>query len=84
MPRVRGNVTLSGHKVSLGCHVPIQTYYYALNNARAQRFAILGATETHVVVCWSANTLGWTAIRGDFLPQVVIPITVEVFDELNG
>jgi hypothetical protein len=81
-PRVRGNITIGGHKLSLGCHVPVQYrnvtsgYYEPL----AFRLAIIGATSTNVVVCWYANLLGLSS--ADF-PSITIPITVEVTNEIN-
>lgn len=85
MPRVRGNLTLGGQQISLGCHVPIQHYTGggggASNIPSLMRLAVLGATSTNVVVCWYANLLGLFA--GGFIPQITIPMTIEVFDELN-
>lgn len=82
VPRVRGNVTIEGQKLSMGCHIPIQSIYSNFLKLYSFRLAVLGATATDVVVAWYANMLGF----GDDstkLPAFTIPITVEIFDEMN-
>lgn len=84
MPRVRGNLTLGGQKISLGCHIPIQSYTGAgggIANPSNIRLAILGATTTNVVVCWYAQLSNMPA--NYYLQQITIPMTIEVFNELN-
>jgi len=88
MPRVRGNTVLLGFKISLGCHVPIQESP-ARNSAgvllaNTPRLAILGATTTDVVACWYCDLRGRSSGATPYdLPALTLPITVEVFDELN-
>jgi hypothetical protein len=79
IPRVRGNTVLSGHKISLGCHVPIQIYA----ETGLFRVAILGATSSHVVVSWYCDLRGFNDSNYIVFSALTIPITVEVFDELN-
>jgi len=83
IPRVRGNVMVAGNAVSLGCHIPIQTQFVTYQSKYTYRIAILGANETNVVVAWYSNLLG-NGDGGSVLPSFTIPITVEVFDELNS
>jgi hypothetical protein len=81
-PRVRGNITIAGHKLSLGSHVPVQQIN--ANKAhffpKLMRLAIIGATTTHVVVCWYANMIG---ADGTNFPKITLPVTVEVTNEMN-
>lgn len=84
-PRVRGNTTINGFRLSLGCHVPVQ--YFTGNSVQPNplpglfRLAIIGATSTDVVIAWSADLSG--AGSGLNLPQFTIPVTVEVTNEFN-
>jgi hypothetical protein len=79
VPRVRGNTVLSGHKISMGCHIPIQIY----STSGMVRLAILGATSTNVVVCWYCDLRGFNDSGYTVFGAVTLPITVEIFDELN-
>ena len=84
MPRVRGNLTIAGQKISLGCHVPVQSYTGGgggVANPSNMRLAILGATSTNVVICWYAQLSNMPSKY--YLQQITIPMTIEVFDELN-
>lgn len=83
VPRVRGNVTLDGQNISLGCHVPIQTRFDTYESKYSFRLAVLGATSTDVVLMWYANMLGF-GDDGTILPQITVPITVEVTNEIIG
>jgi hypothetical protein len=84
-PRVRGNITINGFPLSLGCHVPVQ--YFTGNKLQPNplpglfRLAIIGATSTYVLIAWSADLSG--AGSGLNLPQFTIPVTVEVTNEFN-
>lgn len=82
-PRVRGNITIDGHELSLGSHVPVQQKYANMKfyYPKLVRLAIIGATPTNVVVCWYANMLG---ASGTDFPAITIPITVEVTNEINA
>lgn len=82
-PRVRGNFILNGKTISLGCHVPVQ-FYTSTNGVAIRsliRLAILGATNTDVVVSWYAGLNG--LYSGGYLAEFTVPMTIEVFDELN-
>jgi len=82
-PRVRGNFVLNGKTISLGCHVPVQ-FYTSTNGAAIRsliRLAILGATNTDVVVSWYAGLNG--LFSGGYLAEFTVPMTIEVFDEMN-
>ncbi len=82
-PRVRGNFILNGKPLSLGCHVPVQ--FYTNTNGTAVpslvRLAILGATNTDVVVSWYAGLNG--LYSGSYLAEFTVPMTIEVFEEMN-
>lgn len=82
VPRVRGNITVAGQKLSLGCHVPIQTRFNSFFNRSTFRLAVIGATTSQVVLMWYANMLGFGNVDVG-LPAITLPITVEVTNELN-
>lgn len=88
MPRVRANTVIGGIKISLGCHVPIQESP-ARNSAgrllaNTPRLVILGATTTDVVACWYCDLRGrGSGATAYDLPSITLPITVEVFAEMN-
>lgn len=82
-PRVRGNFILNGKPLSLGCHVPVQ-FYTSTNGAAIPslvRLAILGATNTDVVVSWYAGLNG--LYSGGYLSEFTVSMTIEVFDGMN-
>lgn len=83
-PRVRANITIDGHKLSLGCHVPVQSFPGGngyLATTAVFRVAIIGATATHVVMTDYCNLSGMDP--GTVMPAISFPITVEIFNEMN-
>ena len=86
-PRVRGNITLGGIQVSLGSHIPVQ--YRNLTDPKLaypekmMRLAIIGATQTHVVISWYANLTFLGSAQPTYFPSFTIPVTVEVTNEIN-
>jgi len=83
-PRVRGNITINGYRLSLGCHVPVQHYVRPVKPLDLQgtfRLAIIGATSTDVIIAWSVDLSNMTS--DGFLPQITLPVTVEVTNEFN-
>jgi len=83
-PRVRANITINGQALSLGCHVPVQSFPGGngyLATTAVFRVAIIGATATHVVMTDYCSLSGMDP--GTVMPAISFPVTVEIFNELN-